>query len=102
MDTRRLSLLEGAQSIGCDSLVACTPENMFYMTGFWGEGMAVLDGDKTTIVAPGLEAGRAEADSPASSAPASPLASRSLSTSRAMLTSVSWRPKRKGELGIHQ
>ena len=63
MDARRRSLLEGAQSIGCDSLVACTPENMFYMTGFWGEGMAVLDGDHTTIVAPGLEAGRAEADS---------------------------------------
>ena len=63
MDARRLSLLEGAQSMGCDSLVACTPENMFYMTGFWGEGMAVLDGDHTTIVAPGLEAGRAEADS---------------------------------------
>ena len=63
MDARRLSLLEGARSIGCDSLVACTPENVFYMTGFWGEGMAVLDGNDITIVAPGLEAGRAEADS---------------------------------------
>lgn len=63
MDTRRRSLLEGARSRDCDSLVACTPQNLFYVTGFWGEGMAVLDEDGVSIVAPGLEADRAKDES---------------------------------------
>lgn len=50
--------------LGCDTLVAIEPENLFYMTGFWGEAMGVLQrGGKTTIVAPELEAGRARAES---------------------------------------
>ena len=63
MDDRRRSLLDGARDMGCDSLVACNPENVFYVTGFWGEGIAVLNEDGATIVAPGLEAPRAEAES---------------------------------------
>lgn len=59
---RRRSLIKSAEDVGCDTLLACTPENVFYMTGFWGEGMVVLNGDGVTIVAPGLEAPRAESE----------------------------------------
>ena len=42
-------------------LVAVEPENLFYMTGFWGEAIGILDKDgKTTIIAPELEVGRAK------------------------------------------
>jgi len=61
---RRRSLLRHARKIGCDLLVAFEPENLFYMTGFWGEAIGVLEkGGKTTIIAPELEAGRAEDES---------------------------------------
>ena len=62
MRERRRLLLKEAERAGCDTLLACSPENVFYMTGFWGEGMAALDRDGATIVAPGLEAPRAEAE----------------------------------------
>ena len=63
MNARRKTLLEEARRMGCDSLVVCNPENVFYVTGFWGEGVAVLNEDGATIVAPALEAPRAEAES---------------------------------------
>jgi len=45
-------------------MVAFEPENLFYMTGFWGEAVGILEkGGKTTIVAPELEAGRARDES---------------------------------------
>lgn len=63
MDARRRTLLNHARQAGCDSLVACTPENLFYMTGFWGEAIGILDENGATIVAPQLEAPRAAAES---------------------------------------
>lgn len=44
-------------------MVAFEPENLFYMTGFWGEAIGVLDKDGTTIVSPELEMGRAKEES---------------------------------------
>ena len=42
-------------------LVALEPENLFYMTGFWGEAIGILEKNgKTTIIAPELEVGRAK------------------------------------------
>ena len=42
-------------------LIALEPENLFYMTGFWGEAIGILEKDgKTTIIAPELEVGRAK------------------------------------------
>jgi Xaa-Pro aminopeptidase/Xaa-Pro dipeptidase len=61
---RRKNLLKFAQKIGCDTLIAFEPENLFYMTGFWGEAIGMLEkGGKTTIIAPELEVGRVKEES---------------------------------------
>ena len=44
-------------------MVTFEPENLFYMTGFWGEAIGVLDSNGTTIVSPELEMGRAKEES---------------------------------------
>ena len=49
--------------MGCDTLVAFEPENLFYMTGFWGEAIGILDKTGCTIVSPELEMGRAKDES---------------------------------------
>ncbi len=64
MKKRRARLMAHAREAGAGALVAYEPENLFYMTGFWGEATGVLGEDgRTTIVAPALEAERAERDS---------------------------------------
>ncbi|MCH8975661.1 MAG: aminopeptidase P family N-terminal domain-containing protein, partial [Thaumarchaeota archaeon] len=63
MKNRRSVLLKYAQKLNCDTLVAFEPENLFYMTGFWGEAISVLDKNGTSIIAPALEVGRARTES---------------------------------------
>ena len=64
MLNRRKALLKAAGKIGCESVVAFEPENLFYMTGFWGEAIGLLEkGGKTTIISPELEVGRAKSES---------------------------------------
>ena len=64
MKQRRKNLLKYAQKIDCDTLVTFEPENLFYMTGFWGEAIGLLEKNgKTTIIAPELEGGRAKDES---------------------------------------
>lgn len=64
MKQRRKSLLKHAQKIDCNTLVTFEPENLFYMTGFWGEAIGLLEKNgKTTIIAPELEVGRAKEES---------------------------------------
>ena len=64
MKQRRKNLLKNAQQIDCDILVTFEPENLFYMTGFWGEAIGLLEKNgKTTIIAPELEVGRAKDES---------------------------------------
>jgi len=63
MNTRRKRLEKFCNLINCDTLVTFEPENLFYMTGFWGEAIGILEGGKTTIIAPELEAQRAKEDS---------------------------------------
>ncbi|MGD1836211.1 MAG: M24 family metallopeptidase [Nitrososphaeraceae archaeon] len=36
------------------------PENIFYLTGFWGEGTTIIDDEKTILYVPKLEYPRAE------------------------------------------
>ncbi len=63
MKLRRKTLLKHAQKIDCNTLVCFEPENLFYLTGFWGEAIGVLEKNgKTTIIAPELEVGRAKDD----------------------------------------
>ena len=64
MNQRRKNLLKYAKKIDCDTLVTFEPENLFYMTGFWGEAIGLLEKNgKTTIIAPELEVGRAKDES---------------------------------------
>lgn len=64
MGPRRRALLRHAQKMGCDAVIAFEPENLFYLTNFWGEGIGILEkGGRTTLIAPGLEAGRAGQES---------------------------------------
>ena len=43
MKQRRKNLLKHAKKIDCDTLVTFEPENLFYMTGFWGEAIGLLE-----------------------------------------------------------
>ena len=64
MKERRKNLLKYAKKIDCDTLVTFEPENLFYLTGFWGEAIGILEkGGNTTIIAPELEVGRAKEES---------------------------------------
>ena len=64
MKQRRRNLLKNAKKIDCDTLVTFEPENLFYMTGFWGEAIGLLEKTgKTTIIAPELELQRARDES---------------------------------------
>jgi len=57
--SRNKVLLEEASKLRCSSLVAFEPENVFYITGFWGEVMALLNSSGIKLIAPKLEADRA-------------------------------------------
>ena len=64
MENRRRRLVQFAEkSLGCDAVAAFEPENVFYLTGFWGEAIAICTRDSTRFVAPKLEYGRALKDS---------------------------------------
>ena len=64
MKDRRKNLLKFAGKIDCDTLVTFEPENLFYLTGFWGEAIGLLEkGGNTTIISPELEVGRAKEES---------------------------------------
>ncbi|MCH2406989.1 MAG: aminopeptidase P family protein [Candidatus Nitrosopelagicus sp.] len=64
MKARRKRLEKHCNSVNCDTLVTFEPENLFYLTGFWGEAVGILEkGGQTTIIAPELEAGRAKDES---------------------------------------
>ena len=63
MKNRQKNLLKHAKKAGHNAIVALDPENLFYMTGFWGEAIGVLDSSGAKIIAPALEASRAKADS---------------------------------------
>jgi len=64
MKQRKKNLLKYANKIDCDTLVTFEPENLYYMTGFWGEAIGLLEKNgKTTIIAPELEVGRVKEES---------------------------------------
>nr|WP_294803731.1 aminopeptidase P family protein [uncultured Nitrososphaera sp.] len=63
MKERRSRLLQHAARAGCDAVAAFEPENVFYLTGFWGEAIAVCTESGTKLVAPKLEYSRAQQSS---------------------------------------
>src|SRR5688500_17840210 len=62
MKQRRSIILQHAQKAGnSDIIAAFEPENVFYLTGFWGEAIAVCMQDgMTKLIAPKLEYSRAK------------------------------------------
>lgn len=60
MKARRSRLLDHARQAGCSAVAAFEPENVFYLTGFWGEAIAISSDQGTKLVAPRLEFSRAE------------------------------------------
>ena len=60
MKPRRSRLLEHAEQAGCGAVAAFEPENVFYLTGFWGEAIAVCTNEGAKLIAPRLEFSRAE------------------------------------------
>ena len=65
MKSRRNRLIKLSKKItGCDTIVTFEPENLYYLTGFWGEAIGITQKNgNTTIVAPELEVGRAKSES---------------------------------------
>lgn len=58
-ERRSKLLLEQASRIGYNAIVAFQPENVFYLTHFWGEAVAICIDNKTKLIAPSLEVDRA-------------------------------------------
>ena len=65
MKSRRNRLIKLSKKItGCDTIATFEPENLYYLTGFWGEAIGITQKNgNTTIVAPELEVGRAKSES---------------------------------------
>jgi Xaa-Pro aminopeptidase len=57
-----VTILDHSYKAGhCTVVAAFEPENVFYLTGFWGEGIAVcMDNGTTKLITPKLEYWRAE------------------------------------------
>lgn len=60
---RKKKLLERISKLGCSTLLVFQPENMYYLTGFWGEGSVMIDENNTKLFSPKLEYARAIRDS---------------------------------------
>ena len=45
---------------GLDALVVRAPDDVLYLTDFWGSGAAVVHSDRTVVITGALDAGRAE------------------------------------------
>ncbi|MGI0019799.1 MAG: M24 family metallopeptidase [Nitrososphaera sp.] len=60
MKERRSAVLQHANKAGYNAVAAFEPENVFYLTGFWGEAIAVCTADGTKLIAPKLEYSRAQ------------------------------------------
>ena len=56
----RRRVLDYAQKINCSTVVSFTPENTYYLTGFWGESVSICSNENTKIIAAALETQRAE------------------------------------------
>ena len=65
LSKRRNNLLQNAQKTKKEisKIITFKPENIFYLTGFWGEGATIIDEEKTILLVPKLEYPRAEKNS---------------------------------------
>lgn len=57
----RISRLKAEmEELGYDSVLVFEPTNIFYLTGFWGEGISLLDKNELSLIIPKLETERAK------------------------------------------
>ena len=61
--SRKRKLLENVSKINCKNILSFQPENIFYLTGFWGEGVVLMNQNTTKLFTPKLEYFRASEDS---------------------------------------
>jgi Xaa-Pro aminopeptidase len=61
--SRKRKLLENVSKINCKNILSFQPENIFYLTGFWGEGVVLMNHNTTKLFTPKLEYLRAAEDS---------------------------------------
>ena len=60
---RKKRLLNNIFKINCKNIISFQPENIFYLTGFWGEGIVLINQNTTKLYIPKLEYFRAQQDS---------------------------------------
>jgi Xaa-Pro aminopeptidase/Xaa-Pro dipeptidase len=60
---RKKKLLDNTLKINCKNIISFQPENIFYLTGFWGEGIVLMNQEITKLFTPKLEYFRAIEDS---------------------------------------
>ncbi|MEM3685113.1 MAG: Xaa-Pro peptidase family protein [Conexivisphaerales archaeon] len=58
--SRRQKVLRETQRRGAEVCIVGTPQNLYYLTNFWGEAIAVIDDSGAHLVVPLLEKERAE------------------------------------------
>ena len=63
MNLRQKTIFRYVRDVQCDTLLVTEPENLFYLTGFWGEAIGVLTKDNVKIFAPSLEVERVKLES---------------------------------------
>jgi Xaa-Pro aminopeptidase len=56
---RARKILDSMAASGFNALMVFKPENIFYLTGFWGEAIALCTHDETKLFVPKLESRRA-------------------------------------------
>jgi Xaa-Pro aminopeptidase len=59
---RKKRLLNNIININCQNIISFQPENIFYLTGFWGEGIVLMNHNTTKLYTPKLEYFRALED----------------------------------------
>lgn len=52
---RRGRILELASKFKCTAVLATAPENIFYLSGYWGEGFLFLESSGASLIVPRLE-----------------------------------------------
>jgi Xaa-Pro aminopeptidase len=60
---RAKRILDSIVGSGFNALMVFKPENIFYLTGFWGESVAICTPDETKLFVPKLESSRASNES---------------------------------------
>lgn len=63
-NVRRRNIFSEAEKLSCSIVAVFRPENIFYFSGYWGEGILIIKNDlSATLIVPKLESQKAEVKS---------------------------------------